>query len=182
MTVQEIYRPSISDFNYYKEITIDSTKVNGSSPHINFPVLISIFDSDLHYDVQQDGDDIAFYNGTEWLDYELELFNQNYNSSHAQLVAWVRIPSLSTSIDTNITMYYGNSTMEAQENPSGVWDSNYKGIWHLSEDPTGTIYDSSFNGNNGTSAGTWTSGDQLPGPIDGSLNFDSSVRNNIESV
>jgi hypothetical protein len=147
---EEIDRPLFFDFKYYKEITIDNTKVNGSGAHKDFPVLISCFDSDLHDDVQPDGDDIAFSNGTAWLDHEIELFNQTYNTTHAQLVAWVRIPSLSTSIDTTITMYYGNSTMDYNENPYGVWDSNYVGIWHLNDLTTSTVEDSTLYNNDGT--------------------------------
>ncbi|KKM55992.1 hypothetical protein LCGC14_1552070, partial [marine sediment metagenome] len=162
------------DFRYYKVITIDNTKVSGTGSHANFPVLISLFDSDLRIDVQSDGDDIAFSNGTDWLDHEIEAFNQTYNNTHAQLVAWVRIPSLSSSVDTNITMYYGNSTMTAQENPAAVWDSNYAGVWHLSENPTGTIYDSTSNDQDGTSSGSMTSDDQMEGQIDGSLDFDGT--------
>ncbi|MFW9820897.1 MAG: DUF2341 domain-containing protein, partial [Candidatus Thorarchaeota archaeon] len=171
---EEGLRPSISDFKYYKEITIDHTKVSGTSDLSNFPVLISIFDSDLHNHAQPDGDDIAFYNGTDWLDHEIELFNQAYNSTHAQLVAWVRIPSLSYSVDTIIKMFYGNSTMTSKENPVGVWSNNYQAVWHLSEDPTETIYDSTSNNNDGISHGSMTSGDQIAGQIDGSLDFDGS--------
>ncbi len=164
----ETYVPTIYDFSYLKEITIDHTKVSGFNNLLNFPVLISILDSDLHDHTQIDGDDIAFYNGTEWLDHELEIYNQSYNLTHAQLVVWVRIPSLSTSTDTKIYMYYGNSTMESQENPLGVWDDNYVGVWHLSEDSSGTIYDSTSNNNDGTSVGDV---DQVGGKIDGSLSF-----------
>jgi len=121
------------NFKYYKVITIDHTKVFGSSDYSNFSLLISIFDSDLHDDVQSDGDDLAFANDTEWLDHEIELFNQEYNNTYAQLIAWVRIPHLSVSINTNITMYYGNPYLNTQENPTGVWDKNYQGVWHMKE-------------------------------------------------
>ena len=133
-------------FKYYKEITIDHTKVSGTSYHINFPMLISIFDSDLHYHTQADGDDIAFALNEIWLDHEIELFNKNYNSTHAQLVSWVRVTSLSSSIDTNITMYYGNSTMSSRENPADVWSSDYCGVWHLHDN----FNDSTSNNNDGT--------------------------------
>ena len=95
--------PNQKDFKFYKEITIDHTRIIGTSSHVNFPMLISIFDSDLHDNVQPDGDDIAFTNGITWLDHEIELFNQTYNSTHAQLIAWVRIPSLAPSTDTVFT-------------------------------------------------------------------------------
>ncbi|MFX0166726.1 MAG: DUF2341 domain-containing protein [Candidatus Hodarchaeota archaeon] len=169
--------PNRAYFKYYKVITIDNAKVSGSGNHKNYPVLISLFDSDLHDNVQLNGEDIAFSNDTAWLDHELELFKKDYNGTHAHLVTWVRIPSLSTSTDTKFYMYYSNSTMGARENPSGVWEGNFKGVWHLSEDPTGTIYDSTSNNNDGTSQGVMTSGDQVDGQIDGSLDFDGNDDN-----
>ncbi|MHA2393803.1 MAG: DUF2341 domain-containing protein [Promethearchaeota archaeon] len=167
----KVYVPNIFDFKYFKEITFDHTKVSGTSNLINFPVLISIFDTDLHNETQLDGDDIAFNNGTSWLYHEIEVFNQNYNSTHAQLITWVRVPILSPSVDTVIRMYYGNSTMGSQENPQGVWDSNYRGVYHLNNDPTGTIIDST-NRYNGISYGSMMSSDLIEGKINGALNFD----------
>ncbi|MFX0167553.1 MAG: DUF2341 domain-containing protein [Candidatus Hodarchaeota archaeon] len=137
-------------FTYYKEITIDHTKVSGSSDLINFPVLISIVDSDLHNYTQSDGDDIAFAINDTWLDHEIEFYNRDYTITQAKLVAWVRIPSLSPSTDTIIKMYYGNSTIGPTENPEGVWDSNYSGIWHLHDD----FNDSTNCSNHGTNYGS----------------------------
>jgi hypothetical protein len=165
--------PNEHYFKYYKEVIIDHTKVSGSHDLINFPLLISTFDEDLHDKAQMDGDDIALaYNGA-WLDHEIELFNQTYNSSYAQLITWVSIPRLSPSEDTIIRMYYGNSTMGTREKSEGVWDSNYKGVWHLSENPTGTILDSTSYDNDGT-AYNMESEDQKMGQIDGSLDFDGN--------
>ena len=177
LDTEEMFRPSINDFTYYKEITIDHTKVSGASNLINFPVLISILDADLHDHAQADGDDVAFYNGTDWLDHEIEEFKQSYSTTHAQLVAWVRIPNLSSSVDTTITMYYGNSTIGSQENPSGVWNSNFGGVWHLGETPSdgalGSIEDSSTNGNDGTPQNFEDGGGgstNAIGKIDGAVN------------
>jgi hypothetical protein len=137
-------------------------------------VLISLLDSDLHDDVQSTGNDIAFADNTGWLDHEIELFEQDHNSTHAKLVVWVRVPSLSTSADTKISLYYGNATMSPRENPEGVWNTNYEGVWHLSEEPTGTIYDSTSNNHDGTPQGSMNSADQIDGQIDGSIDFDGS--------
>ena len=147
--------PNKDYFNYYKIITIPHEQVFGSGSHNNFPILISILDSDLHEDVQATGSDIAFANDTNWLDHEIELFNQTYNSTHAQLVAWVRIPSLSTSINTTIYLYYGNTTMTSQENPANLW-STYDSVWHLKESGGGGAYlkDSTTNNYNGDPSGT----------------------------
>jgi len=169
-----VTRPNPEDFNYFKTITIDHTKVSGSGNHTNFPVLISILDSDLKTDVQSDGDDIAFWNGSEWLDHEIEVFKQNYNSTHAQLIAWVRIPILSGSEDTVIYMYYGNSTLCSQESPEGVWDSDFAAVWHLGETTGGTeaIKDSHINNNYGTNNAGVTVGQS--GQIGYSSSFTSS--------
>ncbi|MHA2334888.1 MAG: DUF2341 domain-containing protein, partial [Candidatus Hodarchaeales archaeon] len=160
-------------FRYRKTVTINASEVSGSGNLINFPVLVNLTDANLQDTdkVQVDGDDIVFTDasGTK-LDHEIEYFNQ----STGQLIAWVRLPSLSNTSDTNITMYYGNNAVNSQENPEGVWDSNYKGVWHLSEDPTGTVYDSTSNNHDSTSYGSMTSGDQVAGQVDGSLDFDGT--------
>ncbi|MHA2185192.1 MAG: DUF2341 domain-containing protein, partial [Promethearchaeota archaeon] len=166
-----------NDYEFYKEITIDHTKISGAENLIDFPLLISIFDSDLHDNTQSDGDDIAFSNNFQWLDHEIELFNPSYNATHAHLVAWVRIPVLSPTDDTEIRMYYGNPFMKTRENPAGVWNENYKGVWHLNEDPSGIspqIKDSTSNGNDGISGGSMSTNDQVPGKIDGGIEFDGN--------
>ncbi|MFX0047685.1 MAG: DUF2341 domain-containing protein, partial [Candidatus Hermodarchaeota archaeon] len=152
-------------FMYYKIITIDQTKVAGTGSHTNFPVLISIIDDDLKYHAQPDGDDIAFSIGGEWLNHEIELFNQTYSETQAQLVVWVRIPFLSTSTNTSVTMYYGNSTMASQENPSGVWSSSYVSVYHLNESPGGTVYDSTSNNNDGNTLGSMDSSDLVSSQV-----------------
>ncbi|MFX0185834.1 MAG: DUF2341 domain-containing protein, partial [Candidatus Hodarchaeota archaeon] len=111
---------------YRKNVTILATQVSGSGNLVDFPVLVNLYDIDLHNSekVQADGDDIIFVDASGTiLDHEIELFNQDYNTSHAKLVAWIRIPSLSGLINTTISMYYGNPILESQQNPSGVWDS-----------------------------------------------------------
>ncbi|MFW9829710.1 MAG: DUF2341 domain-containing protein, partial [Candidatus Thorarchaeota archaeon] len=141
-------------FNHYKIITINHEQVSGTSGFTNFAFLISIFDEDLRFDVQSDGDDIAFSSNNLWLDHEIELFNQAYNGTHAKLVAWVRIPALSATIDTIIRMYYGNSTMSSRQNPAGVWNSNYVAVWHMNQDPSSSnILDSTSNNNDLSTTG-----------------------------
>ncbi|MFX1485078.1 MAG: LamG-like jellyroll fold domain-containing protein, partial [Promethearchaeota archaeon] len=158
------------EFDYKKDIVIDHTKV--ASDLTDFPLLIDIFDTDLKTDVQADGDDIIFKIGDTMLSHELELFDQTYNSTHAHLVAWVNT-DLSSSVDTTITMYYGNPNLESLENAAGVWSSNFRGVWHLSETPTETLYDSSGNLNHGTGYNL-QSDDQVNGQIDGSIDFDNN--------
>jgi len=170
----EYYEPGWADtrWKYRKNITIDATKVSGDL--INFPVLIELYDSDLQRDAQASGNDIMFADdGGSILNHEIEFFTRIYNSTHAHLVAWVRV-NLSSSQDTRISMYYGNPTITDQENPTGVWSSNYQAVFHLNDDPTGTVYDSTINDNDGTSSGNMTSSDQTQGNFDGSIDFDGA--------
>ncbi|NIM94773.1 MAG: DUF2341 domain-containing protein, partial [Anaerolineales bacterium] len=149
--------PALSDWSYRKRIVIDSTKVFANLT--DFPLLINLSsDSDLASYAQNDGDDILFTSSTvSWetgtnsdkLDHEIEKFN----GSTGELVAWIRIPSLSSTTDTEIYMYYGNSGISNQENPGGVWDTNYMAVWHLNETPNDGVaghYDSTSNNNTGT--------------------------------
>ncbi|MFX1279204.1 MAG: DUF2341 domain-containing protein [Promethearchaeota archaeon] len=167
--------PNVNYFNFYKTITIDHTKINGTGSHVNFPFLLSIIDEDLRYDVQSDGDDIAFSLDGQWLDYQIEEFNQTYSGTHAQLIAWIRIPYLSTAFDTNISMYYGNASITSQQRPSRVWNSGYVGVWHLNEDPSGSppqIKDNTVPSSDGIAYGSMTLSDQVPGMIGRALDFD----------
>ena len=164
------YNPS---WTYRKKITIDKTKVAGTLS--NFPVLISFTDTDIMNGAQPDGDDILFTDSdkTTKLDHEIE----KYDSATGELVAWVRVPSLSSSSDKRIYIYYGNAGAGNQENAPGVWDTSFKGVWHLNEDPSGAApqhADSTPNNNDGTSGGSMTCTNQIPGQINGSLDFDGA--------
>ncbi|KKT66981.1 MAG: MshQ-like protein, partial [Candidatus Curtissbacteria bacterium GW2011_GWC1_44_33] len=89
-------------------------------------------------------------NGTTKFDHEIE----KYNGSTGQFIGWVKIPSLSPSTDKAIYMYYGNSSIStSQENKTAVWDSNYKGVWHM-HNASSPIRDSTVNGYNGAAFGT----------------------------
>ncbi|TFG22988.1 MAG: DUF2341 domain-containing protein, partial [Promethearchaeota archaeon] len=165
--------PNANYFKFYKIITIDRDKVVGSSDFNNFTLLMSIFDADLKSKAQSNGNDIAFSNGTEWLDHEIESFEQNYNPRYARLVAWVRIPTLYTDIDTIIYMYYGNSTMSSRQNPTKVW-VNYEAVYHMNQDPDTSqfIYDSTENNYDLTPGSGFTSGALVNGYFGKAIDFD----------
>ena len=119
-------------WRYKKNIVIDSAQVDADL--YNFPLAINITDADLAAYAQNDADDIVFTtdNGCDKLDHEIEFFN----STTGYLVAWVRIPFISSSTNTTIMMYYNNSAVGPQQNPEDVWDANYTMIQHLDENPT----------------------------------------------
>jgi YD repeat-containing protein len=158
-----------AEYAYRKAITIDHTKV--SATLTNFPVLVSISnDNDLKNHVTSaNGYDLVFKDGScTKLDHELE----RWDGSTGTLVAWVRIPSLSSTADTVINIWYGDSGVTtSQENKTGVWDSNFKGVWHLKE-ASGPAKDSTGNSNNLSSSGDVTF--NVGGEIGKAVNFGSS--------
>ncbi len=134
-----------SNWLYRKSITIQYTKV--SSAQSNFPVLISTTQTDLKNYARSDGHDILFTDssGSTKLNHEIE----NYTSSTGKLVAWVQVPTLSSTANTVIYMYYGNPSSSNQQNIPGTWDSNYVGVWHLNS-TSSPSRDSTSHANSGT--------------------------------
>lgn len=160
-----------SSWAYRKKLTINHTKVSANLT--DFSILVNLSsDSDLASDAQDDGDDILFTssNGTSKLSHEIERFN----GGTGELVAWVKVSTLSSSTDTDIYMYYGNSLASNQQNPAGVWDSNYRAVWHLKETTGGTnaMKDSTSNANHGTDGGSPTLG--ATGKIGNCIRFDGT--------
>ncbi|MFA6190248.1 MAG: DUF2341 domain-containing protein [Candidatus Staskawiczbacteria bacterium] len=148
-----------TDWIYRKKITIDHTKVQNTD-QAYFPVLISatmvtLKDSANGGHVgQADGGDIVFTTtGGVKLDHEVE----KYVPSTGELVAWVEVPSVFTSVDTDIYIYYGNALVADQWNVGGTWDdggsNNFKGVWHLKDITTSTISDSTSYLNNANKRG-----------------------------
>ncbi|MFX1275374.1 MAG: LamG domain-containing protein [Promethearchaeota archaeon] len=169
-----------SDFSYYKEIVINHNLVEGTADLLDFPLLISIIDSDLKLHAKPTGEDIAFFDGLEQLDHEVERYIYDYSVDQAQLIAWVRIPELKCDEDTIILMHYGADGLGSQEHEEDVWNSDFKGVWHLSENPTSIIYDSTSNNINGNPNSGMTSADQVNGMIDGAIDFDGNSNDYID--
>src|SRR5436309_6317292 len=169
-----------TNWAYRKILSIDQTKVGATgAPHANFPVLVSRTDTDLQSKAQSTGNDILFTSsdGTTKLSHEIE----KDVSSTGELVAWVKVPSVSSSAATVIYMYYGYASAANQQNVVNTWDANFKAVWHLKEDPGGTgaqMKDSTVNANHGTAAGSMTSANKVAGMVGDGTNFDG-VANQI---
>ena len=163
-------------YSYKRAITIDHTKIPNTD-QINFPFLFNTTDPGLAtisnggHVSSSNGYDIIFTSdpaGQNILNYEME----EYDPVHGQVIAWVRIPTLSHTADTTLYVFYGNpSVATSQQNPSGVWDANYVGVWHLPNGSTLSANDSTTNGNNGSAGSGATA---TAGIIDGGASFNGS--------
>lgn len=158
----------VEGYGYRKGIHVESESVSGSEALTDFPLLVSVSDADLAWTnwgggvSSASGHDIVFTeaDGTSLLDHEVELYQTN-----GQLVAWVRVPSLSATTDTGLFVYYGNGAVtSATETAAAVWGADERLVLHMAENPagspTGAVYDSTSFGNHATvwqnmSAANW---------------------------
>jgi hypothetical protein len=162
-------------YGYYRSITIDHTKVAANQS--NFPVLLDLTYADLatlaHSGLVQNsnGYDIIFCTTTSSgtiLSFEVE----SYDSTAGHIIAHVKIPSLSSTVDTVIYVLFGNSAITVtQANPTAVWDSNYKQVTHLGEASGAAISDSTSNAAGSTSNANNT---QVTGPWGKAQSFNGS--------
>ena len=85
----------------------------------DFTLLIELVDADLGAGAQADGADLVFTagDGVTRLDHYIE----RWDSPTGTLTAWVRLPLLSSSIDTELYLYTGNPSAQDQSDPIGVW-------------------------------------------------------------
>ena len=163
-----------TSWEYRKKIEI-SLNDEISSDLSNFPVLVSVTDSDFIKASESDGTDIIFTSsdGTTRLAHEIE----RYDSSTGEVIAWVKIPTLSASATTDIYIYYKGVE---EIDTSSVWDSNYRLVYHLNQTSTGTeneFYDVSDNGNDGTGGGEGTKtndSDRIPTRVEGKIGYGQS--------
>lgn len=163
-----------SGYGYQRVIVIDHTKV-ANSEQINFPFLFNTTDPDMAtgdnggHVANQNGYGIIFSldpNGHTRLDFEVE----QYNPVTGQLVAWMRLPTLSHSADTVVYVFCGNPAITtSQANPTGVWDASCQAVYHLGNlSQAGNALDSTINGIDAT----LTSLAPTAGQIDGAGQLD----------
>ena len=141
----------------YSTITIDHTKA-GSTDSTDFTLLFKGTYSFLKTEANggsvksASGYDITFYSDsslTTLLDFEI----RRWNDSTGEIIAWVRIPTLSSSSNTLIYLSYGDPTKTTDlSNAAGVYDSNYYIVSHMDE--SGTLLDVKGNVNWTLDSGT----------------------------
>jgi len=148
----------LTGWNKRIKLTIDHTKIDDTLS--NFPVTVFFTDAQAEeifaeFDADEDFDRGQFALGDDTLLYaEKELFDH----SESKAIYHVKIPSISSSVDTDYYFYYDNDAdhsttyigaigTTAGEN---VWDSNFKAVYHMADNTTSTILDSTSNDNDGT--------------------------------
>ncbi|OGM91327.1 hypothetical protein A2755_02960 [Candidatus Wolfebacteria bacterium RIFCSPHIGHO2_01_FULL_48_22] len=143
------------------KIVFDTTQTAPTEDLVNFPYFVRAsgeFGSDIRF---LDSDNQTL------LPYEIE------TQTNTETLAWIKAPQIDhNSTADHIWMYYGNSDAADAQQPAAVWNENYLGVWHMSQDPSATMEDSTDNGMDALSGGAMASGQQIDGVLGGSIDFD----------
>ncbi|HWL67502.1 MAG TPA: DUF2341 domain-containing protein [Geminicoccus sp.] len=142
VTVQVQVQPAPSAYSngyrYRRRLVVPRTSLTGGSL-TDFPMLVELSGNWLKHKSASNGRlespaglDLRFEtapasgSGVK-LDHEVEA----YNGAAGTLRAWVRMPSLLTTADTTIYLYYGKEGVAlSEENAAGVW-KDYLAVYHL---------------------------------------------------
>lgn len=175
----------------YFEITSDQLQVDEAVGNLYYDLALA--PAGFWSAVESDGRSIRVVNVAGDTAYSFELVG----FSQALAIGSLFFDSsfvLSAAVDSTWRIYAGNAsaTLPAASDPlgrEGVYDANYKGVYHFAQDPSGTapqIVDSTANHNDLTSQGAMTSGDLVDGDLDKALDLDgvddSLIRETFASV
>jgi hypothetical protein len=154
---------------YRKELVIN----NSAQPTnlIDFPTLVVLSNTNFNFSQAQTlGQDLRFTDsdGTTLLSYEIE----SYDNSAQTAKVWVKVPQIDASSSTDsIFVYWGNNSATDAQSADNTWNSNYKGVYHLSDNTASTsVTDSSGNTNTLTASENTNNGfSQSTGKISNSF-------------
>ena len=139
---------ALAGYSFRKTITIDSSKVDTTLT--DFPLLVKLTSTNFNFaNAESDGSDIRFTedDGTT----ELKFQRIRHDDSAEEAEYFVKVPSVSSSADTEIFIYYGNSSAADAADPTNVWDSNFISVLHMDDDlATTAVEDTTSNNNDGT--------------------------------
>lgn len=104
--------------------------------------------------------------GSSYLDFHFDIYtnsNPITQKTNTKDAAWIKLSSLSSTVDTQFYVYFGNSAATDASTPSSVW-SDYNFVYHGNEINTTSIQEAK-TGRIATKIGT-----SLPSEVSGKLN------------
>ncbi len=151
---------------YRVAVTIQASEVDADLT--DFPVYIDLSDlpAEFHTNVNSDGGDIRVTqsDGITEVPREVVFYNAASDTGELHFKG-----TLSSSVDTTFYIYYGNSgasdyAIDATYGAENVWDSNFKGVYHLQE-TVNTTPDGYAESTAGTAHGTGVSMSETESPV-----------------
>jgi hypothetical protein len=164
-------------YAYCKLVTTSVAMVGGTSDLTDYPLTVVLTDADLRtvgnggLVNNVNGYDIGFYPDCSGSGAPLKWEMESYSAASGTIAAHVLRPTLSHTKNDTIGMFFGGAFNSFQSTAAAVWNTNYKGVWHLGDGTTLSAKDSTSNINNGTTANAPPS---TSGKIDGAGSFTKS--------
>jgi hypothetical protein len=162
--------------NLFK-ITILASQVNGDLT--DFPVYVNLSDlpNDFFSVVNGSGTDIRMSLADQKTQTAFELVSLDTANGQGEL--WFKAPFLSGSTDTEFYLLAGNPNADAYAEDhifgaQNVWSNGFVAVYHMNEDPSGTVLDSTKYNNDGLANGAMTSGDLVSGQLGNAIDFDGT--------
>jgi len=163
-------------YSYCKVVTTQHTMVSGPSDLTNYPLTVMLTDVDLRTTANgglvnnSNGYDVGFYSNCSGSATALKWELESYSPTTGAIVAHVLRPNMSRTADDTIGMFYGGGFNSFQSTAAAVWDTGYKGVWHLG-DSANPFIDSTANANS-SNAGTYPA--QTAGKTGNAQSFNGS--------
>ena len=168
-----------TSWKYRKKFEIQASKVAGNET--NFPIYLNLsdFGSDFFANAKDGGGDIRITksDGITELAREIKSCDQSGNTGEVHF----KTDSVSSSINTEFYIYYGNASASdyaegATYGKHNVWDSNYKMVHHMTG-ATYTALDDSTSNNNDVMVEAGNPTYNQTGKMNEAVDFDGSSDN-----
>ena len=179
-TTSNFYSASADEWNatdwvQFDVITIDADVIDESLS--NFPVYVDLSDLSANFwtTVSDGGGDIRVTTD-EATPQELarEVVTASTTAQTGEL--HFKADFVNQDADTSFRIYYNGTADDYVPHQTygaqNVW-TMYEAVWHMQEDPTGLVFDSTGN-NHATSGGSMTSDDLVAGKLGQSIEFDAT--------
>lgn len=142
-----------TDWQYRNQITIDATHIDSNLTDFTMLIDESGLGMDFWSNVQNDGGDIVITTADGTTKLARELVNIDTTAQTMEL--HTRIPSVSSTVDTNLFIYYGNTTANEMNDATTTF-SNYSHVYHM--DNLNAVDVIAANNGTHTSGGSITTG------------------------
>lgn len=175
-----------------RKITIDNTNIDSNLTHFPIPIVLGTSVGQSNQDVSDIFDELAsdanrFKIAITKVDKITQIYGDIETWDDASEKAVIHVAksdlNITSSSITELYLYFDsaqddNTTYISDSGGTAaqsVWDSNFKAVYHMAQDPSGgapQLLDSTSNNNDGTSAGSMASGDLVDGDIGKAIDFD----------
>jgi len=124
---------------------------------IDFPIMVHLTGANFTFaEAQANGEDIRFIESDDATDLAYEI--EKWDSVGEDAIIWVKVPQINanSAYSDYIYMYWGNAGAADAQDVAGTWNAGYSGVWHMNDETTATILDSTSNNNDGAKDGANT--------------------------